>query len=75
MLKICWNQIGIQFGEYLNCDVSSTDSSSIRDVLRKNLERLVHGQYVERSPRPEPFIAPTSEEATASARRRSAKIS
>ncbi|CAL9122068.1 unnamed protein product [Musa textilis] len=52
----------------------SEDSSSIRDVLRKNLERLVHGQYVERCPRPEPFIAPTSEEATASARRRSAKI-
>ncbi|XP_065044650.1 uncharacterized protein LOC135676886 isoform X2 [Musa acuminata AAA Group] len=51
----------------------SEDGSSIRDVLRKNLERLVHGQYVERSPRPEPFIAPTSEEATASARRRSAK--
>ncbi|XP_042416351.1 DNA-directed RNA polymerase III subunit RPC3-like isoform X1 [Zingiber officinale] len=50
----------------------SEGSSCNVDVLRKNFSKLVHGHYVERCPRPEPFIAPSEE--AAPARKRSSKF-
>ncbi|XP_074578616.1 uncharacterized protein LOC141835088 isoform X2 [Curcuma longa] len=50
----------------------SEGSSCNVDALRKNFGKLVHGHYVERCPRPEPFIAPSEE--AAPARKRSSKF-
>lgn len=47
----------------------------MREGLRANFNRLVSARYVERCPRPEPFIEPSPQEETRSTRRRSAKIS
>ncbi|XP_072979255.1 uncharacterized protein [Typha angustifolia] len=46
-------------------------SESTRKELRVNFNKLVHSHYVERCPKPEPFLVPTSEDQ--STRKRGAK--
>nr|CAD1834457.1 unnamed protein product [Ananas comosus var. bracteatus] len=48
-------------------------SASIREEMRANFNNLVHSHYVERCPKPEPFVGPDSEDQSTFARKRGAK--
>lgn len=50
-------------------------SASIREEMRANFNNLVHSHYVERCPKPEPFLGPDSEDQSTFARKRGAKVS
>lgn len=50
-------------------------SASIREEMRANFNNLVHSHYVERCPKPEPFVGPDSEDQSTFARKRRAKVS
>ncbi|KAM0938539.1 putative RNA polymerase III Rpc82, C -terminal, winged helix-like DNA-binding domain superfamily [Dioscorea sansibarensis] len=50
-------------------------STSNQNTLRVEFDRLVHAHYVERCPRPEPFISPPEEDKLTSTKRRGAKLS
>ncbi|XP_008793119.1 DNA-directed RNA polymerase III subunit RPC3 isoform X1 [Phoenix dactylifera] len=67
----------LTFGQLVERATSSKPevSASMREGLRANFNRLVSARYVERCPRPEPFIEPSPQEETRSTRRRSAKTS
>lgn len=47
---------------------------AIRDSLRDSLDQLVRAHYVERCPKPEPFISATLEDETSTARKRGSKV-
>ncbi|XP_026663685.2 uncharacterized protein LOC113463275 [Phoenix dactylifera] len=53
--------------------ISSLVSVSVREGLRANFEGLVSACYVERCPRPEPFIEPPPQDETRSTRKCSSK--
>ncbi|KAJ0986106.1 hypothetical protein J5N97_004462 [Dioscorea zingiberensis] len=49
-------------------------STSSQDSLRVEFDRLVHARYVERCPKPEPFVSPPVEDKLTSARKRGANL-
>ncbi|XP_039117325.1 DNA-directed RNA polymerase III subunit rpc3 [Dioscorea cayenensis subsp. rotundata] len=48
-------------------------STSSQNILRAEFDRLVRAHYVERCPRPEPFISPPEEDKLTSTKRRGSK--
>ncbi|CAA6665735.1 unnamed protein product [Spirodela intermedia] len=63
--------------EQLVMRATSTKSErtmAIRDSLRGSLDQLIRAHYVERCPKPEPFISATSEDETSTARKRGSKL-
>lgn len=50
-------------------------STSSQNILRAEFDRLVRAHYVERCPRPEPFISPPEEDKLTSTKRRGSKLS
>ncbi|XP_047333542.1 DNA-directed RNA polymerase III subunit rpc3-like [Impatiens glandulifera] len=50
--------------------MDTSNQSEAQDTIKNNFRRLVGARYVERCPKPEPFLAPPSEEEVAATKKR-----